>query len=421
MRVCVIGAGAAGLIAIKHANDLNCEVTAFEQSDEIGGTWVKSNETVTDKYGLDVHSSLYDDLLTNLPIELMCYPNEPFPENEESFVSAEVVLRYYQSFADKHNLRDYIKFECNVVRVRPLLDDLWEVIVKNLPNGSFETHVFDAILICNGHFHSSFTPDYKGRELFKGKQIHSHEYRKPDHFKDENILVIGGNYSAVDIVQQTAEFSKSVSWSHHLKYKPDTKAFGGNVNQRPDVKTIRENSVEFIDGSISRFASIIYCTGYQYKFPFLSVDCGISTHEEYVTPLYKHCLNINRPTMGFIGLPNLICPNQIFSLQSRFCLKYMTKQKKLPTKDEMMKDYADEMETRKKRGEPKKKAHVMGADLQELYYIELATLANIEPIKPVITKMHRHSKLIRERDLIKFRRQKFYIIDDYTFETRPLD
>lgn len=207
MRIGVIGAGAAGLAAIKNSIDFGCEVIAFEQSETIGGTWVYSDRVGKDEHGLDVHSSMYKDLVTNLPIELMCYPNEPFPENETSFVSSDVILSYYESYADKHNLRDYIRFGHHVVRVRPLANDSWEVIVRNLSIDQHETFIFDAILICNGHFHSCYIPKYEG-EIFSGKQTHSHDYRSPETFKNEKILVIGGNFSAVDIVQQTAKYAE---------------------------------------------------------------------------------------------------------------------------------------------------------------------------------------------------------------------
>lgn len=391
--VCIIGTGASGLSSIKHAIEFDMKVTAFERSDKIGGTWVYEEAVGKDKHGLDRHTSMYKNLITNLPIEVMCYPDEKFPENENSFVSSEVVLRYYEQYADKYNLRDHIKFEHNVERVNPLFDDSWEVLVRNLPAGTYETYNFDSILICNGHFNIPFIPQYEGRNEFKGKQIHSHDYRYPEPFKDEAVLVIGGNYSAVDIAQQTAEYAKSVAWSHHLVHAPDLKQLGENVIEKPDVKKLSEDSVEFIDGTVSQFSTIFYCTGYGYKFPFLSVDCGISTCESYVKPLFKHCLNINRPTMGFIGLPNLICPNQMFSLQARFCLKFMSGQKKLPSKEEMMKDYEVDMEQRWKKGLPKKKGHVMGPDIQDRYYEDLAATAEIEPIKPVMPRMRSGSVL----------------------------
>ncbi len=47
LRVCVIGAGAAGLCACRHlsGHDVNTFVpTVFEQTDNVGGTWVSINQ-----------------------------------------------------------------------------------------------------------------------------------------------------------------------------------------------------------------------------------------------------------------------------------------------------------------------------------------------------------------------------------------
>lgn len=412
MKIAIIGAGAAGLISLKHSLDYGAEVIAFELSDKIGGTWVYREE-------IGGHSSMYKNLVTNLPIEMMCYPNEQFPENELSFVTADEVLKYYETFADKYKLKKYIKFNHEVVRVRPKDENQWEIIVKNLLSGNYETFNFDGVLICNGHFNSPSYPNYYTNSSCKIKQMHSHDYRYPEIFKDEKILVIGGNFSAVDIVQQTSKFASSVTWSHHLEHPPDLQAFGKNVSEKPDVMKLNENSVSFSDGSEDNFTLIIYCTGYKYSFPFLSVDCEIDTSEDYVKPLYKHCLNINRPSLGFIGLANLICPNQYFSLQARFCLTFMTGRKLLPSKDEMMKDWTCEMNKQWSRELPRKKGHLMGPDVQDLHYIDLATTAEIEPIQPVIPRIHKFTNLNRNRDFINFRKKKFYILNDYEFETKP--
>lgn len=65
-KVCVIGAGAAGLCAARHfARSLNFELNVFEQTNDIGGTWVYKEATVVDENGLPVHSSMYRDLRFN--------------------------------------------------------------------------------------------------------------------------------------------------------------------------------------------------------------------------------------------------------------------------------------------------------------------------------------------------------------------
>lgn len=38
-------------------------------------------------------------------------------------------------------------------------------------------------MVCNGHYSEPITPKYPGIDLYKGQQMHSHEYRNPNGFK----------------------------------------------------------------------------------------------------------------------------------------------------------------------------------------------------------------------------------------------
>lgn len=62
MHIAVIGAGTAGLCAAKHAIQNGFDVTVFEQAPQVGGTWVYTDKTGTDNYGIDVHTSMYQGL-----------------------------------------------------------------------------------------------------------------------------------------------------------------------------------------------------------------------------------------------------------------------------------------------------------------------------------------------------------------------
>lgn len=94
------------------------------------------------------------------------------------------MLSFLELYAQKFNVYEHIKFEQYVIRVRPYGDeDQWEVIVRDLPKNTYETYIFDAIIVCNGHYHTPVEPKYCGRELYKGQQIHSHNYRSADPFK----------------------------------------------------------------------------------------------------------------------------------------------------------------------------------------------------------------------------------------------
>lgn len=420
VKVGVIGAGAAGLCAIRHALSFGCDVIAFEQSDTIGGTWVYNEANGKDKHGNHIHSSMYRGLHTNLPKELMSFPDFPFPHQDKSFIPARDVDDYLNRYADAFNLRRHIKFEHQVLRVRPLPDDDsgWEVIALNLVSREYETHHFENILVCNGHFSTPFRARITGSKSFRGRQMHSHDYRHPGIFTGRNVLVVGGGPSGVDITQEIAQRAKKVFWSNHLT--PPKVVSAQNVVQKTDVQHFDEEGATFVNGSRETFDDVVYCTGYRYTFPFLSVDCGVFCDDNYVRPLYKHCVSINSPSMAMIGLPFLCCPFQMFDLQIRFSLTFMTGRKALPSRDEMRQDTDREMNGKWQSGVKRSKAHALGKGHQDKYYAELASTAAILPLKPFVCKMYDQNRLHVERDLANYRRYKFTLLDDENFQVKML-
>lgn len=87
----------------------------------------------------------------------------------------------------------------------------------------------------------------------------------------------------------------------HFPYK--------SVTYKGDVKRFTERGAEFSDGSEESFTVIIYATGYNFDYPFLTDDSGIRFVDNFVQPLYKHIFNIKHPTMLFIGIPSGHLPN----------------------------------------------------------------------------------------------------------------
>lgn len=62
LKIAVLGAGLSGLCAAKYAKQSGHLVTIFEQSGEIGGTWVYTDSIGKDEYGLNIHTSMYHNL-----------------------------------------------------------------------------------------------------------------------------------------------------------------------------------------------------------------------------------------------------------------------------------------------------------------------------------------------------------------------
>lgn len=212
---------------------------------------------------------------------------------------------------------------------------------------------------------------------------------------------------------ELSKVAERVTLSHHLKPRPKT-VFPPNVDQRSDVAALTETTAKFEDGSEQEYDLIFYCTGYQYKFPFLSVDCGISVDDNHVEPLYKHIINIKYPTMGLIGLPVQVCASQMFDLQARFCVNLWNGTVPMPSAEHMTADLERDTAERLAKGYSKRQLHMMGP-VQEKYYADLAETAQLKPLKKVITKIHNETHHFYLDELTTFRSKKYHILDDETY------
>lgn len=120
--------------------------------------------------------------------------------------------------------------------------------------------------------------------------------------------------------------------------------------QKPDIMELKENSAMFQDGSEESIDTVFYCTGkskfhlrvhhwknfylfnwiyfdftnflfligYKYSFPFLKESCGVRIDSNMVTPLWKHLVAIENPSLGIVGLPFYVCAFSMFDLQVTF-------------------------------------------------------------------------------------------------------
>lgn len=113
----------------------------------------------------------------------MGYPDFPIPDQKKSYIPQKDMLTFLELYAQRFNVYERIKFQHYVIRVRPRDDKKWEIIVRDLPRDAYETYFFDAVIVCNGHYNAPAIPDYPGQQLYKGQQIHSHNYRCADPFE----------------------------------------------------------------------------------------------------------------------------------------------------------------------------------------------------------------------------------------------
>lgn len=289
----------------------------------------------------------------------MKFLDHPFQkEIPESYIRSQDYLEYLQSFADHFDLKKHIKFNNYVIRVCPTRDSKWELYVRDLRSNEYKIYIFDAVFVCNGRYNKPDFPDmkYPGNELFKGKQLHSHDYRRPEHYNGKNVLIIGAGPSGIDLAFAISKTANKVYFSHR---KHKTFELPENVERVGPVKELTENEAIFADDKKRDIDVIIYCTGYKTSFPFLSADSGICVDEDYVHPLYHHVINIQHPTMAFIGLPSVAPVAIMMDLQSRYALKMFTGERSLPSKNDMKAHSEKDAENRHAIGLPKNKYHVL--------------------------------------------------------------
>ncbi|XP_049783147.1 uncharacterized protein LOC126184693 [Schistocerca cancellata] len=395
VSVCIVGAGAAGLCAarlLSAAHGFN--IVVFEQSTTVGGTW-----RYTDDPAVDPHSSMYCNLRTNLPKEIMGFPDYPFPESGESFVHHTKVLKYLEHYAIHYELLKYIKFKTRVKHVTPKHPQdnrtAWIVTVEDLRTCTEETSIFDAVFICNGHYSEPYIPYIPGLEKFSGKVFHSHVYRKPDGISGP-VLVLGASSSGIDISLELAAAMEQKIYLSSRKEERYTCELPPNVIQVPGVSYATEDGFVMADASVCKVKTLILCTGYCYSYPFLSKDCKMNQPDHCrVNPLYKHLIHMDFHTLYFLGIPLIIVPFPIFYYQVKFCMKVLDGTLRLPTRAEMERETSEDLQLRLSLGMPERYQHKMG-DLQWNYVDNLSQLANVPPLpqfyKQIYEKVSEHRK-----------------------------
>lgn len=414
LKVCVIGAGAAGLCAARHLLGSNFQAQVYEQSKVVGGTWVYTEATGIDDRGNPIHSSMYKNLRTNLPKEVMAFPDFPFPDHERSFLPHEDVRAYLEQYCDHYGLRKFIKFEHKILQVEPQANSndptSWVVSSKCLKSGNVNESTYDAVLVCNGHYSEPAYPSVRHIDQFKGTQMHSHNYRTPDPFENKTVIVLGAGASGMDISLEVASQASLVYLSHNNPTLP-TK-LPKNIVQVPGIiECITDHGFLLADGSKVQVDALLYCTGYEFCFPFLSNKCSLKIENRQMYPLYKHMIHADYPTIAFIGLPLTIVPFILFDRQIQWFTSILAKASSLPSSDEMKAEIQREKESRKRQGIPDKHFHVF-KDYQWEYNAELATLANIPELPRRIENLYKLAAVSRRKCLATYKDMNYELEND---------
>lgn len=83
--------------------------------------------------------------------------------------------------------------------------------IRNTRSREESSDVYDAVMICNGHYSYPFTPIIQGIDKFRGRVIHSHDYRDESSYTNKKVVILGAGPSGVDIANSISRVAKRVS------------------------------------------------------------------------------------------------------------------------------------------------------------------------------------------------------------------
>ncbi|KAK2827948.1 hypothetical protein Q5P01_018982 [Channa striata] len=426
-RAAVVGAGAAGLCAARHIlsrPDTFAPPVVFELTGGVGGTWCYDERVGTYEDGRPVHSSMYRDLRTNLPKEVMMFPDFPFDAQLKSFLTHQEVQRYLERYCQSHDIRPYIRFRTAVEKVEPVVMTTvdnktqikWEVTSSD-SSGIQKTDVFDSVFVCSGHYSDPHIPEIPGIEHFKGQVLHSHSYRYAEPFSGRSVVVLGAKASGLDISIELAKVGAEVTLSH--RHSPLTFPLPVGIRQSSPVAAVDGNGrIHFQDGSASEADVLIFCTGYNFSFPFLdAAQLGLEIQDYVVSPLYRFLMPPAFPSLFFIGMCKIICPFPNFNCQVQFALAVLDGTVTLPPQSEMEAEVRRQLQAKAERGVQQRHLMVMDQDQWE-YCQALARAAGFSPLPPVVRSLYEEVWRQRRIHPENYRSLNYKLISDAEWELK---
>ncbi|XP_063988409.1 uncharacterized protein LOC135168305 [Diachasmimorpha longicaudata] len=419
IRVAVIGAGPCGLITARYLSSKldKFDLTVFERTNEVGGLWVYTNVTGNDANGVPMHTAAYDYLKTNVPKEVMMLEDFPFPQlNEPSFVSHRVIYSYLQNFTRHFKLFPHIKLNTLVTDVEPEISPsgqtTYRITSKDLINDEESIDSFDAVVVSVGHVSVNYIPTIRGSDTFVGTAIHSHDYRVPEKYSGRRVCIIGAQASGRDIALELSEHAAKVYLSDKGGY--GRKRWLSGIEMTPRIIDITGNNLTFSDDTSVQVDDIIYCTGYQFAYPFLSKKIELSTADKNVEPLYKYLVHITSPNLFFMGVPDSL--NFLLAeLHAQYIVGLLEGRLQLPSSEAMRED----MEAQKRKllaALIPRREHLRYSSWTE--FDQLATLANASKIRPVIRSIFQHCLRAQQQNVRQYKQYGYKIIDNENFGAR---
>lgn len=189
--VVVIGAGQAGLSAAHflaaRGTGADGGFVVLDADDGPGGAWQHRWESLT----LDQVHGIHE------------LPGLPLAEGDASTPANVAVPAYFARYEGAFDLPVVRPVTVHAVEARPggrlrVRTSIGDVVARALVNAT-------------GTWRKPFWPRYPGADTFRGRQLHTADYRTRDEFAGQHVVVVGGGASATQLLAEIAEVA-TTTW-----------------------------------------------------------------------------------------------------------------------------------------------------------------------------------------------------------------
>ncbi|KXN84254.1 Putative sterigmatocystin biosynthesis monooxygenase stcW [Leucoagaricus sp. SymC.cos] len=207
LKVVCIGAGASGLmLAYKFQRSFeNFQFTIYEKNADIGGTWLENN---------------YPGCACDITAHVYTWSFEPNPNWSSVYAGTDEILKYFNNFCDKHDLRKYCQFKKRVTRAEwDNAGGYWEVEITDEETGNITRDYGHFLLNATGFLNHWKWPDIPELHSFEGKVLHTARWDRNLDLTDKHVAVLGTGSSALQLipailpkVKKITSFNRTPTW-----------------------------------------------------------------------------------------------------------------------------------------------------------------------------------------------------------------
>jgi len=185
-QVVVIGAGPGGLASALALKDAGLRPLVVDQADRIGASWRRR----------------YDRLRLNTSRVTSHMPDRPLPKGTPLYPTRDQFVEHLETCAGEPGI-DW-QLGTRVETLEP--DGDWLI---GTSAGEIRAR---QVVVATGYENSPILPEWTHSDSFEGRLLHACDYKNPQPFHGERVLVVGPGCSGMEIAYDLAEGGASKVW-----------------------------------------------------------------------------------------------------------------------------------------------------------------------------------------------------------------